>query len=141
MAIDSRVNIWTNPTTHATGTTTNTGSGIDAFQGNAPAGGTYEGSRPTGFGVVIQQTNVTGTAQVTVWEYDISTDNSTFREGGTLGIATLDSAGVVRIVAGTIHLPRSYRYFRLVANNTGTGTSTSVAYLDDQAGHEIGGRP
>lgn len=132
---DSRLTIWTNPTTHATGTTTNTGPAFDLFDGNVPVGiSEPTGTSIQGLGVMVLQTNTSGTGQVTVWEYEISKDNSTWREGGTIGVNTMDTASATEQLYGTIRAGSDYRYVRLIANNTGTGTSTSKVFVTDYQG-------
>jgi hypothetical protein len=130
---DSRVTVWTNTTSHLTGSTTNTGPTIDFMASGVPVGGTYETNPTFGYGVEILQTNTSGTAQVTTWEWEISNDGSTWYNGGYIGKNTLSTASAVyRLKTG---LPTTMRYARLKATNTGTGTSTSVAYAADKAGH------
>ena len=130
---DSRVSVWTNTTTHATGSTSNTGPTIDLLASGAPVGGSYEVNPLFGVGIEILQTNTSGTAQVTTWEWEISNDDSTWYNGGYIGKNTLSTASAVyRLKTG---LPATMRYARLKATNTGTGTSTSVAYANDTAGH------
>lgn len=131
--IDSRVSVWTNTTSHLTGSTTNTGPTIDFMASGVPVGGTYETNPTFGYGVEIIQTNTSGTAQVTTWEWEISADASTWYNGGYIGKNTLSTASAVYRLKGG--LPTTMRYGRLKATNTGTGTSTSVAYADDTAGH------
>lgn len=131
--IDSRVSVWTNSTAHATGSTSNTGPTIDLLASGVPVGGSYEVNPLFGVGIEILQTTVSGTAQVTVWEWEISNDDSTWYNGGYIGKNTLSTASAVyRLKTG---LPTTMRYARLKATNTGTGTSTSVAYANDNAGH------
>lgn len=130
---DSRVTVWTNTTSHLTGSTTNTGPTIDFMASGVPVGGTYETNPTFGYGVEIIQTNTSGTAQVTTWEWEISADASTWHNGGYIGENTLSTASAVYRLKGG--LPTTMRYGRLKATNTGTGTSTSVAYADDTAGH------
>jgi len=96
-------------------------------------GGTYETNPTFGYGVEIIQTNTSGTAQVTTWEWEISADASTWHNGGYIGKNTLSTASAVYRLKGG--LPTTMRYGRLKATNTGTGTSTSVAYAADKAGH------
>lgn len=130
---DSRVSVWTNTTTHATGSTSNTGPTIDLLASGVPVGGSYEQNPRFGIGAEILQTNTSGTAQVTTWEWEISNDDSTWYNGGYIGKNTLSTASAVyRLKTG---LPTTMRYARLKATNTGTGTSTSVAYANDTAGH------
>ena len=130
--IDSRVSVWTNTTTHATGSTSNTGPTIDLLASGVPVGGSYEVNPRFGIGAEILQTNTSGTAQVTTWEWEISNDDSTWYNGGYIGKNTLSTASAVyRLKTG---LPTTMRYARLKATNTGTGTSTSVAYANDTAG-------
>ena len=130
--IDSRVSVWTNTTSHLTGSTTNTGPTIDFMASGVPVGGTYETNPEFGYGVEIIQTNTSGTAQVTTWEWEISNDGSTWYNGGYIGKNTLSTASAVyRLKTG---LPTTMHYARLKATNTGTGTSTSVAYANDNAG-------
>lgn len=130
---DTRVTVWTNPTTHSTGSTSNTGPTIDLFASGVPAGGTYNAMQEDfGIGVQIFQTNATGTGQVTVWTYDWSTDANTWRAGGTLVVNTLDTASEVFRSKHTLRAKG--RYVRLVATNTGTGTSTSNCYAEDFGG-------
>lgn len=131
--IDSRVSVWTNSTAHATGSTSNTGPTIDLLASGVPVGGSYEQNPRFGIGAEILQTNTSGTAQVTTWEWEISNDDSTWYNGGYIGKNTLSTASAVyRLKTG---LPTTMRYARLKATNTGTGTSTSVAYANDNAGH------
>lgn len=130
---DNRVTVWTNTTSHLTGSTTNTGPTIDFMASGVPVGGTYETNPTFGYGVEIIQTNTSGTAQVTTWEWEISADASTWYNGGYIGKNTLSTASAVYRLKGG--LPTTMRYGRLKATNTGTGTSTSVAYADDTAGH------
>lgn len=131
--IDSRVSVWTNSTAHATGSTSNTGPTIDLLASGVPVGGSYEVNPLFGVGIEILQTNTSGTAQVTTWEWEISNDDSTWYNGGYIGKNTLSTASAVyRLKTG---LPTTMRYARLKATNTGTGTSTSVAYANDTAGH------
>ena len=130
---DSRVTVWTNTTSHLTGSTTNTGPTIDFMASGVPVGGTYETNPRFGYGVEIIQTNTSGTAQVTTWEWEISADASTWYNGGYIGKNTLSTASAVYRLKGG--LPTTMRYGRLKATNTGAGTSTSVAYADDTAGH------
>ena len=129
---DSRVSVWTNTTTHATGSTSNTGPTIDLLASGVPVGGSYEVNPLFGVGIEILQTNTSGTGQVTTWEWEISNDDSTWYNGGYIGKNTLSTASAVyRLKTG---LPTTMRYARLKATNTGTGTSTSVAYANDTAG-------
>ena len=130
---DSRVTVWTNTTSHLTGSTTNTGPTIEFMASGVPVGGTYETNPTFGYGVDIIQTNTSGTAQVTTWEWEISADASTWYNGGYNGKNTLSTASAVYRLKGG--LPTTMRYGRLKATNTGTGTSTSVAYAADKAGH------
>lgn len=127
---DARVSIWTNPTTHATGTTTNNGPTVDLFASGVMAGGTSDGTGDMrGVGGLILQTNVTGTGQVSQWYAEHSTDASTWLRGKHLGTSTLDvAAEVVRI---KFSFATRNRYWRLSADNTGTGTSTSRCYPED----------
>lgn len=131
--IDSRVSVWTNTTTHATGSTSNTGPTIDLLASGVPVGGSYEVNPLFGVGIEILQTNTSGTAQVTTWEWEISNDDSTWYNGGYIGKNTLSTASAVYRLKTGIHT--TMRYARLKATNTGTGTSTSVAYANDTAGH------
>lgn len=135
---DARVTFWTNPTTHSTGTTANTGPTIDLFNSNAMAGGTSDGTGELhGVGAVILQTNVTGTAQVTEWYWQESSDNSNWFYGAHAGTATLDVASeVVRLKTS---FQTTKRYVRLYASNTGTGTSTSKVYPEDYGSVKSGG--
>lgn len=131
---DSRVSIWTSGTAHATGTTTNTGTGVDqAILGTSLATDREKFTGPAGLGVQILQTLVSGTAQVTSWTYDISDDNSAWVSGGFIGKALMDGVDpATKRINATIFPTR--RYFRLVAANTGTGASTSKAFLEDTHG-------
>ena len=130
---DSRVSVWTNTTTHATGSTSNTGPTIDLLASGVPVGGSYEVNPLFGVGIEILQTNTSGTAQVTTWEWEISNDDSTWYNGGYIGKNTLSTASAVYRLKTGLHT--TMRYARLKATNTGTGTSTSVAYANDNAGH------
>jgi len=129
---DNRITVWTNTTTHSTGSTTNTGPTIDLYASGAPVGGTYWGTDKHGVGVQIIQSRASGTGQTTVWEWEVSSDDSTWRKGGFIGLGTMDAAGVVDKFRSL--LPTQYRYCRLLATNSGTGTSTSVAYVEDLGG-------
>jgi len=131
--IDSRVSVWTNTTTHATGSTSNTGPTIDLLASGVLVGGSYEVNPLFGVGIEILQTNTSGTGQVTTWEWEISADASTWYNGGYIGKNTLSTASAVYRLKGD--LTTTMRYARLKATNTGTGTSTSVAYANDNAGH------
>ena len=108
--IDSRVSVWTNTTTHATGSTSNTGPTIDLLAFGVPVGGSYEQNPRFGIGAEILQTNTSGTAQVTTWEWEISNDDSTWYNGGYIGKNTLSTASAVyRLKTG---LPTTMRYAR-----------------------------
>jgi len=132
---DSRLTIWTNPTTHATGTTSNTGPTFDLFDGSAPnAISEPTGTSIKGLGVEILQTTASGTAQVTSWEYEISKDGSTWVNGGYIGSNAMAAASTTYKLRGTISAGSDYRYARLVASNTGTGTSTSKVFVEDYQG-------
>jgi hypothetical protein len=125
---DGRVTVWDNsPTSHLTGSTTNTGPTVDLQGGFSLDGGTSYGTGPTGQGVEIIQTFVSGT-QTTVWEFETSADASTWRKGGFIGAVALTTAGSAILKAA---VPTQHRYFRLLATNTGTGASTSVAYAEN----------
>ena len=126
---DARVTVWTNTQSHLTGTTSNTGPAIDLFAQGAMAGGTNDGTGIFGISVEIIQTFVSGT-QTTVWTWDVSADNSTWltEGGGYIGSVALTAAGNKKLKS---NLRTQYRYARLVASNTGTGASTSVAYPED----------
>lgn len=130
---DSRLVVWTNPQSLLTGTTSNTGPTIDLYAQGVPAGGTNDGTGIFGIGVEIIQTWVSGTAQVTLWTWDVSTDGSTWRTsgGGFIGASALVAAGSVKFKS---NLQTRDRYCRLVANNSGTGASTAVAYPEDLGG-------
>lgn len=128
---DSRVIYWTNPQSHLTGTTTNTGPTIDLQSTYTLTGSNIDHGGHFGFGVEIIQSRDTGTAQVTVWEFEVSADASTWRKGGFIGSNAMDAAGVIRRIKCNLQTPARYRYFRLLASNTGTGTSTSNAYAED----------
>ena len=131
--IDSRVSVWTNSTAHATGSTSNTGPTIDLLASGVPVGGSYEVNPLFGVGIEILQTTVSGTAQVTVWEWEISNDDSTWYNGGYIGSVAVAAASTTYRLKGG--LPTEMRYARLKATNTGTGASTSVVYATDTAGH------
>ena len=128
------VSVWTNPTTHSTGSTTNTGPTIDLYTTGVPAGGTYDGTGLFGIGVEILQTLATGTAQVTAWEWETSADASTWRKGGFIGLGTMDGSQADDIARLKSTLRTRHRYCRLLATNSGTGTSTSKAYAEDTGG-------
>lgn len=129
---DSRVTVWTNPQSNLTGSTTNTGPTIDLFASGAMAGGTADGPEEFGCGVEIIQTYVSGT-QTTVWEWETSTDDSTWRKGGFIGTCALTSSTSTTKRFKTAIKTR-HRYVRLLATNSGTGASTSVAYAEDMGG-------
>lgn len=147
MAKDSRITVWTNPSTTVTGTTTLNGPDIDLFGSNgngwsgtassAPAGGTYDGTSPDmGIGVEIIQSTASGTGQVTSWNWQIAPDNSgspgTYVTHSFIGTATMSAANTVVKLRTTMR--SRYRWARLQANSTGVGTSTVNAYADDMAG-------
>lgn len=125
---DSRVIPWTNTQSHLTGSTTNTGPTIDLFASGAMQGGVNDGTQEFGIGIQIIQTWVSGTAQVTTWEWEVSDDNSTWRKGGFIRVSALAAAGNEKTKTS---LRTRYRYARLLATNAGTGASTSVAYPED----------
>ena len=127
---DSRIVVWTNPQSHLTGSTTNTGPTIDLYASGAMVGGTSDGPEVFGIGAQIIQTFVSGT-QATVWEWEVSADNSTWRKGGFIFASALTAAGNTKQKTA---LSTRYRYARLLATNTGTGASTSVAYAEDMGG-------
>jgi hypothetical protein len=128
---DSRVTVWTNtPEAHLTGSTTNTGPTIDLYASGAMVGGTSDGPEEFGIGAQIIQTYVSGT-QTTVWEWEVSADDSTWRKGGFIASVALTAAGTDKIKTA---LRTRYRYARLLATNSGTGASTSVAYPEDMGG-------
>jgi len=132
---DSRLTIWTDPTSHLTGSTTNTGPTMDLFGGSYPVGISEPvGTATGGIGVEIIQTEVSGTAQVTIWTYEVSEDDVTWRAGGFICRHAIDTADIVLRSRGTIAAGPDFRYVRLVASNTGTGASTSVAYVEDFQG-------
>lgn len=132
---DSNLTLWTADTAHTTGSTSNTGPTMDLFDGSYPVGiAEPVGTATGGIGVEIIQTNTSGTGQVTVWEYEISTNDSTWRDGGYIGTVTNDTADAVYKLKGTIRAGSDYRYVRLVATNTGTGASTSRAFVEDIQG-------
>ena len=123
--------VWTNTQSHLTGTTTNTGPTIDLFASGAMAGGVNDGTQEFGIGVQIIQTWVSGTAQVTTWEWETSPDNSTWFKGGFIRNSALIAAGNEKTKTT---LRTRHRYARLLASNAGTGASTSVAYSEDMGG-------
>lgn len=127
---DSRVTVWTNTQSHLTGSTTNTGPTIDLYASGAMVGGTADGPEEFGIGAQIIQTFVSGT-QTTVWEWEVSANSSTWRKGGFIASVALTAAGNEKLKTA---LRTRYRYARLLATNTGTGASTSVAYADDMGG-------
>ncbi len=129
---DSRITVWNNTQSNLTGTTTNTGPAIDLFAQGAMQGGTNDGTGIFGISVEIIQTFVSGT-QSTDWTWDVSADNSTWHTtgGGYIGTVALTAAGNAKLRS---NLRTQYRYARLVASNTGTGASTSVAYAEDGGG-------
>lgn len=135
---DSRITVWTNTTTLPTGTNTVNGPNIDLFQTSGiPVGGSYDGTGPgMGIGVEIIQTQASGTAQVTTWEWQIAADNSgapgTWQNHSFIGTGTMSASGTTAKLRSTLR--SRYRWARLVASNTGTGTSTVNAYADDTAG-------
>lgn len=132
---DSRVTVWTNTQSHLTGSTTNTGPTIDLDQGQSLSG-TFNRDGQFGLGVSIIQTYVSGT-QTTVWEWEVSTDASTWRKGGFIGTCALTSTSDPANKRLKSALPEhgpGVRYARLLATNTGTGASTSVAYAEDMGG-------
>ena len=134
------LSIWTNPTTHATGTTTNNGPTIDLFASGAMEGGTSGGTGEMhGIGALVLQTNVTGTAQVSRWYWETSTNDSNWYRAKYIGVATLDVADEV------VRLKTSFetedRYARLSSDNTGTGTSTSRCYAEDYGSTKAGTQP
>lgn len=131
---DSRVGIWTNPTTHSTGTTTNTGPTIDLFVSGVSEGGTEDGTGLFGIGAEILQTLSTGTAQVTVWSWEVSADNVTWRSGPFIGRGVMDASQWDDIARLKTTLRTRNRYARLLASNTGVGTSTSKCYAEDMGG-------
>ena len=131
---DSRVTVWTNTTSHLTGSTTNTGPTIDFMASGVPVGGTYETNPTFGYGVEIIQTNTSGTAQVTTWEWGKSRPMP--RPGttaGTSGRTPEHGFGCLPAQDRAPHHDALRAASR--ATNTGTGTSTSVAYAADKAGH------
>ena len=127
---DSRVTVWTNTQSHLTGSTTNTGPTIDLYASGAMDGGTSDGPGDFSIGFQIIQTFVSGT-QTTVWEYETSANGSTWRKGGFIASVAMTAAGNTKLKSG---LRTRHRYARLLATNTGTGASTSVAYADDMGG-------
>ena len=129
---DARIVVWTNPQSNLTGTTTNTGPTIDLYAQGVPVGGTFDGTGIFGIGVEIIQTFVSG-AQSTDWTWDVSADASTWKTsgGGFIGTIALTAAGNAKLKS---NLETRDRYCRLVASNTGTGASTSVAYPEDMGG-------
>lgn len=127
---DSRVTVWTNTQSHLTGSTTNTGPTIDLYASGAMVGGTSDGPEEFGIGAQIIQTFVSGT-QTTVWEWEVSANSSTWRKGGFIASVALTAAGNEKLKTA---LRTRYRYARLLATNTGTGASTSVAYAEDMGG-------
>lgn len=131
---DARIVVWTNPQSNLTGTTTNTGPTIDLYASGVPVGGTYDGTGIFGIGVEIIQTYVSGT-QTTLWTWDVSADASTWRTsgGGFIGAVALTSSTAATAKLKS-NLETRDRYCRLVASNTGTGASTSVAYPEDMGG-------
>lgn len=134
---DARVSIWTNSTTHATGTTTNNGPSVDLFASGAMAGGTSGGTGEMhGIGAIILQTQASGTGQVTQWFWEHSTDNSTWRRAKHIGTGTMNASGTVARLKTSFETEN--RYVRLSADNTGTGTSTSVAYPEDYGSTKAG---
>lgn len=126
---DSRIVVFTNPTTTVTGTTTTTGPAVDLWQSGALVGGNSNGTDMYGIGVEILQTTASGTAQAIVWEFETSADNSTWRKGGFIALLTSATASTTYKARGTLRT--QHRYFRLVGNCTGTGTSTVNAYAED----------
>lgn len=127
---DSRVTLWTNPTAHLTGTTTNTGPTIDLWGGASIDGGVPDGTdAENGIGYQIIQTSNSGTGQATTWTFDESADASTWYAGGTVAVLTMTTSSIVKKAKGSIRTRR--RYIRFVAANTGTGASTSVVYPED----------
>ena len=138
MAKDSRITVFTNPTVLPTGTNTVNGASIDLFQTSGiPAGGSFDSTEPSmGVGVEIIQTQTSGTGQVTNWEWQIAPDNSgspgTWQNHSFIGTGTMSASGTTAKLRTTLR--SRYRWARLVASNTGTGTSTASAYADDMAG-------
>jgi hypothetical protein len=94
-------------------------------------GGTSDGPEEFGCGAEIVQTWVSGTAQVTDWEWESSPDDSTWYKAGYIGSSALAAAGTIRFKTA---VKTRHRYVRLLATNTGTGASTSVAYAEDMGG-------
>lgn len=132
---DSRVTVWTNTQSHLTGSTSNTGPTIDLDAGGSISG-TFDRVGPFGLGIEIIQTYVSGT-QTTVWEWEVSSDNATWRKGGFIGTCALTSTSDPANKRFKTALPEQgpgIRYARLLATNTGTGASTSVAYAEDFGG-------
>ena len=127
---DSRVTVWTGTQDHDTGSTSVTGPTIDLYASGAMVGGTADGPEEFGIGAQIIQTFVSGT-QTTVWEWEVSANSSTWRKGGFIASVALTAAGNEKLKTA---LRTRYRYARLLATNTGTGASTSVAYADDMGG-------
>ena len=127
---DSRVTVWTGTQSHLTGSTSNTGPTIDLYASGAMVGGTSDGPEEFGIGAQIIQTFVSGT-QTTVWEWEVSANSSTWRKGGFIASVALTAAGNEKLKTA---LRTRYRYARLLATNTGTGASTSVAYAEDMGG-------
>lgn len=125
---DARITVWTNPQSLLTGTTTNTGPTIDLFGGNTPVGVMPDGTGIFGITVEIIQTWVSGTAQVTDWTWNVSSDGATWVTGGDIGSSSLAAAGNQKFRS---NLRTRYRYAQLVASNTGVGASTAVAYPED----------
>ena len=124
---DSRVSIWTNPTSQLTGSTTNTGPTLDLRQSYTIVGGTMRQVQDFGISVEIIQVFVSGD-QTSVWEWEVSADDSTWRKGGFIGTVNLTAAGNATLRS---NLETNERYVRLLVTNTGTGASTSQAWPED----------
>lgn len=121
---DSRITIWTNPTTHATGAGTDNGPSLDLRQGYTLQGGSMGQMQLFGISVKIRNTQATGTGQVNTWYWEVSSDNATWYRAGFIGVATHDADDQSTVELKTT-LVSQYRYVRLSVDRTGTGTSTS----------------
>lgn len=134
---DSRISIWTNPTTINSNTTTN-GAGLDLFSPNGVAGSYITGSGDEGYGLRVQIASITGTAFNLVVQVQESDDNSTFYDLKTLydGDPVADVVGTKITIEASVRPSR--RYIRLVVVSTNISGESCVinAWITD-VGHDV----
>lgn len=130
---DSRITVYTNPTSISSATTT-AGPDIDLWDGVVPVSGTFYGTNPyCGVGAQILVSSFSGTGTPTLKFYwEISDDGNSYDRHSFIGVVdedTVDDNGFQELRTA---LRSTKRYARITAVSTGSTIAATVnAYAED----------